>query len=68
MLQKEPGRGKMLTVRDGYLICPHCRRNQHVRRIVPETTATMLLEYCRSCKTEFYIDISKGQCYESRSQ
>lgn len=67
-MQTESKHGKLLTVKDGYLICPICRRNRHVRRIVPETSATMLLEFCRTCKNEFYIDISQGQCYESRSQ
>ena len=58
----------MLTVRDGWLICPTCRRNKRLMRISPETTAQHAIVYCRDCKTEHMIDIQQGQCYESRSQ
>ena len=58
----------MLTVKDGYLVCPVCRRNTHVMRIDPDTYGERVRAYCRSCKTELQIDIDKGQCYESRSR
>lgn len=67
-MQTESKHGKLLTVKDGYLICPVCRRNRHLQRIDAVTTAEMLPAYCRSCKNEIYIDIAQGQCYESRSQ
>lgn len=60
--------GKMLTVRDGYLICPRCRRNKRLMKINPDTEATRVVAYCRDCKTENIVDIYRGQCYESRSQ
>lgn len=60
--------GKMLLVRDGYLICPNCRRNKRLMKIEPDTEAVKVIAYCRECKTENYVDIHKGQCFESRSR
>lgn len=60
--------GKLLTVRDGYLICPNCRRNRRVMRIDPSTRAEKVVAFCRDCKTEVFVDIDEGQCFESRSQ
>lgn len=60
--------GKMLTVKEGYLICPNCRKNRRLMKIDPDTEATNLIAYCRDCKTENYVDIHKGQCFESRSR
>lgn len=67
-MQSAHGHGIMLTVRDGYLVCPRCRQNRKVMRILPTTTAQNLQIYCKSCKAEMLIDIVKGQCYESRSR
>ena len=58
----------MLTVKDGYLVCPRCRVNRKVMRILPKTVATDLQVYCKSCKNEILIDIVEGRCYESQSQ
>ena len=58
----------MLTVRNGYLVCPHCRRNKRVIQVPPDTKAERLRVYCRDCKTETIVDIDQGQCFESRSQ
>ncbi len=58
----------MLTVRQGYLVCPHCRRNKRLIQIQPDTYAERLRVYCRDCKTETIVDIDQGQCFESRSQ
>lgn len=49
-------------------MCPRCRRNKHLLKLSTETEASRLIVYCRDCKTEFKIDIRKGQCFESRSQ
>lgn len=59
---------KLLTVKDGYLVCPVCRRNKRVLQIRPDTVAVNVIAYCRCCKTELLINIDKGQCYESRSR
>ena len=68
LLHYQRDRGTLLTVRDGWLICPTCRRNKRLMRISLETTAQRVIVYCRDCKTEHVIDIERGQCYESRSQ
>ena len=60
--------GKMLAVRDGYLICPICRRNTRLIQVRPETEAWSLTVFCRMCKSEIKIDIEKGQCFESQGQ
>ena len=57
-----------MTVRDGYLVCPHCGRNRRLIRVRPDTRAEGLQVYCRDCKTETIVDIEKGQCFESRSR
>ena len=59
---------KLLTVKDGYLVCPRCRRNKRVMKISPDTVAVNVIAYCRDCKTELQINIDTGQCYESRSR
>lgn len=58
----------MLTVKDGYLVCPGCRVNKHVMQIPKYTKASRVVAFCRSCKWEHDVDIEEGQCYESRSQ
>lgn len=60
--------GKMLTVKDGYLVCPNCRRNKRLIQVRPETRAERLVVFCRDCKTETIVDIDKGQCFESRGR
>lgn len=67
-MQSQKKSVKMLTVKDGYLICPVCRRNKRVMKISPDTVAVNVIAYCRDCKTELQINIDKGQCYESRSR
>lgn len=39
----------MLTVRDGYLICPNCRRNKRLMKINPDTMAHRVVAFCREC-------------------
>lgn len=59
-------RRNMLTVRDGYLVCPTCRRNKRLMKINPDAAAERITVYCRDCKTEHKIDIENGRCFESR--
>ena len=60
--------GKMLTVRNGYLVCPHCRRNKRLIQVPPDAKAERLRVWCRDCKTETIVDMEQGQCFESRGQ
>lgn len=55
-------------MKDGFLQCPTCRGNKKLLKIEPDTEARNLIVFCRFCKTEHRIDISRGQCYESRGQ
>lgn len=57
---------KMLPTRDGFLICPICRRNKRLQFIDSKTEARDLPVYCPDCKNRIYIDILQGQCFESR--
>lgn len=67
-MQTQAKHGRMLTVKDGYLVCPNCRRNKRLMKINPDTSATRVVAFCRGCKNENIVDIDRGQCYESRSQ
>lgn len=67
-MKNESERDIMLTVRDGYLVCPRCLVNRKVVKVDQDTTAHNLAVFCRSCKLELKIDIVEGQCFKSRSQ
>lgn len=67
-MQTTGNHGRILTVKEGYLVCPNCRRNKRLMKINPDTVATRVVAFCRDCKTENIVDIDRGQCYESRSQ
>lgn len=68
VLQNAPDYGKLLPVKDGWLQCPNCRRNRRLMRVLPTTEGQRIPVYCRDCKHEITIDISRGQCFESRSR
>lgn len=65
-LQSAPGCGK-LTVKDGWIACPVCKRNRRLLRVGPETEARNLPVYCKDCKTEFILNIDRGRSVERRS-
>ena len=67
-MQTAENHGKLLTVRDGYLECPKCRRNRRLMKIPPNAQAHGIVVFCRDCKTEHIVDIFEGQCFESRSR
>ncbi len=60
--------GKILTVRNGYLICPNCRRNRRLMKILPDAHAQQVVAYCHDCKTESILHITKGQSLEGRNR
>ena len=65
-MQKQTETGK-LVVKDGWVICPICG-NKRWFRIGPETEARGLPVYCRDCKQEIILDITRGRSVERRSQ
>ncbi len=66
VLPNQPSCGKILTVRNGYLLCPYC--GHKVKRIDPTESADRVQVFCRAreCKREFFIAIKQGRCFESR--
>ena len=46
----------MITVKDGWVICPRCDR-QRVLRVLPSTRATDLVVYCKHCRSESLISL-----------
>ena len=65
MLQTTEKRGKLLTVRDGYLICPVCRQNKKLLPVLPTTSGTDVVCYCTKCKHRTIVNIDNGLCFES---
>lgn len=57
-----------IPVKDGWIACPRCKRNRRLHKIEPDTTARNLPVFCRDCKTEFLIDVEKGECFERRGR
>ncbi len=56
-----------LVVKDGWIVCPVCR-NKRLFRVGEDTEAHNLPVYCRDCKTEIILDITRGRSVERRSQ
>lgn len=56
-----------MIVRNGWLSCPNCG-NKRLLRLEAETEARRLPVYCRGCKTEFILDITRGRSVERRSR
>ena len=56
-----------LTVKDGWVTCPVCKRNRRLIRVKPETVAQALPVFCRDCKSEIILNIERGQSVERRS-
>lgn len=57
-MQNANGSG-ILSVKNGFLICPYCQRN--TIRLKPETEAHELPVFCRNCKNEFFVEITRGR-------
>lgn len=56
-----------LTVRDGWVTCPVCKRNHRLIRVEPETEARGLPVYCRTCRSEIVLNIDRGQSVKRQS-
>lgn len=57
-----------LTVKNGWITCPYCKRNRRLMRVLPQTQAKSLEVYCRDCKSTMILNIDEGQRVELRSQ
>ncbi len=67
-MPNRPLYGRILPMKDGWLVCPICRRNKRLKRIREDEEADRISLLCRDCKNEVYVSIHHGQCFESRSQ
>mgnify|MGYP001039237730 CR=1 FL=1 len=56
-----------ISVKDGWITCPQCRRNHRLLRITDETEAKNLEVFCRDCKKTIILNIERGQSVERRS-
>ena len=63
-----PKNGDKLTVKNGWLTRPICKRNHRLKRILPDTSGHSIVEYCRTCHSEVILDIEKGQSVKRQSQ
>lgn len=58
----------MLSMKDGWLKCPNCRKNRRMMKVRPDAEGKRLTAYCRVCRQEIIIDIHKGACFKSQGQ
>ena len=64
---QDRGKCGKLTVKDGWVTCPVCRRNHRLIRVEPETVAIGLPVYCRTCRNEVILNIERGQSVKRQS-
>lgn len=62
-MHSEVNSGKLLSVRDGWLLCPVCGKTK-VLRIYPETRGRMIQVFCKRCGSESIVNIEQCQCHE----
>lgn len=51
--------GRMLEVRDGWVICPACGRGR-VMRLHPKTHGEMIPFYCKRCRRGGFLTVSSS--------
>ena len=66
-MNRAENRGKMLTVKDGWLLCPVCGGSR-VLRIYPETSGQKIQVFCKRCSKESIVNIEQCQCHECPCQ
>ena len=50
---------RILSVRDGRIVCPFCRRKTG-QEVSDETYALRLIVFCRRCRCKLLVDVSGG--------
>lgn len=63
-MQSEEKKSKLI-VKDGYLICPVCRRKTS-QKVLPSTKAENIPVFCRHCKSVPIVNIENSQCFLSQ--
>lgn len=58
---------KRLTVIDGYLECPVCRK-RHIQAVREDSYARRVQVFCPRCKSEILVDMERGQCFQSQGR
>ena len=58
-------RDTMVTIKEGAVICPQCRRKIRGLRLYPDSSAKKLNLQCQACGCNFDIDIPPGQRHDS---
>ena len=57
----------LVLVKDGWAVCPVCKRNKRLARVLPETEGKSVVWWCKDCRSEIIVDIARGQSVERRS-
>lgn len=61
-MQNVANHGKMLIVKDGFIVCPNCRKRMHNILVTQATNARDLSLQCDRCKAVIKVNIDRGQC------
>ena len=54
--------GRMNVTKNGFPICPVCRRPMHGVRILHDTAMRNAGMRCKQCKRDFILNVESGQC------
>ena len=61
-------KGDKLSIKDGWITCPVCKRNHRLMRTRSDTVGRNIVAYCRTCRSEVVLNIDKGQSEKRQSQ
>jgi uncharacterized Zn finger protein (UPF0148 family) len=58
--------GKILSVKDGFIVCPVCRKKMHGIRVTSRSQAANIQIKCETCKNAYSLIIDSGRCFDSQ--